>query len=172
LDDPDPVASVNALVVDLVTGDALVGGLDDPESSPDDDEVVLHVDARMTVFHIRLSAHMSYPPHTHGMPAVLGVYEGRERNRYFRRIGDEIAEQSMSDVAAGEVCTMASGVVHAVENPSDERSAAVHVYFGNLLATRRDVWNPETGERHDFDNDRYFAFARAISDARPQGGTG
>src|SRR5579864_1726903 len=49
------------------------------------DLAVLHADADVTVLHAVWAPHMSLLPHDHNMTAVIGLYNGREDNTFWRR---------------------------------------------------------------------------------------
>jgi predicted metal-dependent enzyme (double-stranded beta helix superfamily) len=45
-----------------------------------EDETLLHASAALTVYSLRLTPRIHYPPHDHRMTAVIGLYEGVESN--------------------------------------------------------------------------------------------
>jgi predicted metal-dependent enzyme (double-stranded beta helix superfamily) len=53
-------------------------------------------------------------------------------------------------------------VIHSVVNMGAARSAAIHVYFGNLTAVERSVWDLDLREERRFDNRFYFEQARRL----------
>ena len=85
-------------------------------------------------------------PHEHRMWAVVGVYTGQETNRRYARSGSGLRELDAVEARAGDVVVMDAEVIHTVENPSPERTAALHVYGGDLLGVARHGWNPSGSE--------------------------
>lgn len=132
----------------------------------DVDEVLLHASPVLTVYHITLTPGLHYPPHDHRMPAMIALYEGGETNTIFRRRGAGLELQQRHDYCAPQVATLAADTIHSVLNPGSARSAAIHVYFGDLTQVRRSVWNAELREERPFDNAFYFAQARPPSPSK------
>ena len=102
----------------------------------DSDEMLLASSSELTIYHIALSPRIHYPPHDHRVPAMIALYQG--------------AETSFS-------------AIHSVVNLGDARSAAIHVYFGDLIAVERSVWDADLREERRFDNGFYFEQAREYS---------
>ena len=65
----------------------------------------------------------------------------------------------------GDVIVLGEEVIHAIANPLDRASCAIHVYGGDLLDfSKRSAWNPFTFEEHPYDLkvlERVFATAMA-----------
>lgn len=110
----------------------------------------------MTIWHRsdELTAlHIVWPPdvdlfaHDHNMWAVIGIYGGREDNRFYRRDADgRIAPHSGKTLLARDVVSLGADVVHSVANPTREWTAALHVYGGEFFTTPRTMWDKETYE--------------------------
>lgn len=81
-------------------------------------------------------------PHDHRMPAVVGVYRGREDNHFYRRDHDTLADSGGRSLTPGDTIAMGTETIHAIQNPSShERLGALHVYAGDLLgAEQRSMW--------------------------------
>jgi len=67
------------------------------------------------------------------------------------------------DYAAPYVAALPADAIHSVVNLGDARSAAIHVYFGDLTAVERSVWDADLREERRFDNGFYFEQAREYS---------
>jgi hypothetical protein len=70
------------------------------------DEALLHVSAELTAFHIRLPPGIQYPPHDHGMVALLGLYRGSETNLVYRRAGTSLIETGRIEYQAPTVAAL------------------------------------------------------------------
>jgi predicted metal-dependent enzyme (double-stranded beta helix superfamily) len=46
---------------------------------------------------------------------------------------------------------LGEAAIHAVTNPLDKITAAIHVYGGDFFATPRSEWDPDTFEERAFD---------------------
>jgi len=128
----------------------------------DGDEMLLASFPEMTVYHIALSPRVHYPPHDHCMPAMIGLYQGAETSFSYRRNGRALVRTERHDYAAPCVAALPADVIHSVVNMGDVRSAAVHVYFGDLTAVDRSIWDPDLREERRFDNRFYFEQARPL----------
>jgi predicted metal-dependent enzyme (double-stranded beta helix superfamily) len=133
-----------------------------PWIAHEDDEVVLLSSPDLTVYHITLSPRIHYPPHDHRMPAMIGLYRGMETSFSYRRNGPSLVEIGRHDHAAPCVAALPAEVIHSVVNPGEARSAAIHVYFGDLGKVARSIWDAELREERPFDNRFYFEQARRL----------
>jgi predicted metal-dependent enzyme (double-stranded beta helix superfamily) len=128
----------------------------------DEDERLLVSTPQLTVYHITLSPRIHYPPHEHRMPAMIGLYQGMETSFSYRRDGKALVQTARHDHAAPCVAALPADVIHSVVNLGAARSAAIHVYFGNLTAVERSVWDLDLREERRFDNRFYFEQARRL----------
>ncbi len=142
-------------------GDALRptrGGAEILYSSPD-----------VTVIHFVWAPHMNLFPHDHRMWAAIALYNGQEDNVFFRRRPDEpraLTESGGKEVRAGDVVVLGKDVIHAVANPLDRLTAAIHVYGGDYLDEPRSQWGPGPMEERPFDFEAVRAqFAEANAKA-------
>ena len=91
---------------------------------------------------------MSVPPHNHNMWAVIGLYDGREDNIFWRRIGDapdgRIEAAGAKALSTGECTTLGPDIIHSVINPSARLSGALHVYGGDFVNVARSQWDADT----------------------------
>jgi predicted metal-dependent enzyme (double-stranded beta helix superfamily) len=159
---PSPMGRVEALLAEALTNPGAIARAIPPS---DEVEVILHQSPELTVFHIELDPGTHYPPHSHGMHAAIGMYRGSELNVFYERGGPGLVERARREIMAGETSLMHPNTIHSVANPGSERSAAIHVYLGELPAVARSLWNPSTFEEHAFDDDLYFAFGRPLTPA-------
>jgi predicted metal-dependent enzyme (double-stranded beta helix superfamily) len=126
------------------------------------DEMLLVSSPHVTVYHIALSPRIHYPPHDHRMPAMIGLYQGSETSFSYRRNGSALQRVERHDHAAPCVASLPADVIHSVVNMGEARSAAIHVYFGDLGTVERSIWDAELREERRFDNRFYFEQARRL----------
>jgi predicted metal-dependent enzyme (double-stranded beta helix superfamily) len=129
--------------------------VDDPA-----EELLIHASPTLTVYHIALAPGVNYPPHDHRMPAMIALYEGVETNCIYRRRGAGLELVQRHDYRAPCVETLPADTIHSVLNPGRAQSAAIHVYLGDLTATRRSVWDATLRQERPFDNTYYFQQAQ------------
>ncbi|MBA3653725.1 MAG: hypothetical protein H0W70_05965 [Actinobacteria bacterium] len=128
----------------------------------------LHVSPELTVLHVTWAPGMQLYPHNHEMWAVIGIYGGQEDNTFFRRDGD--GGRSLIESGGGkalrerDVLTLGDDTIHAVANPLERLTGAIHVYGGDFVNQPRSQWPPETRTEEPFDVSRLqdqFASANA-----------
>ena len=154
---PDPVAALSDLLRNVVQWpEPLRANL--PETGGD--ETLLHASDALTVYHIKLSPGLLYPPHTHEMPAIIGFYAGCETNLFYAPSPEGgLRQTARRSFPAPDVVALDRQVIHAITNDGPGKSRAIHFYLGNLIAQPRHLWDPATGARLAFDNDAYMRFA-------------
>jgi len=128
------------------------------------DELLLASSPEMTVYHITLTPRIHYPPHDHRMAAMIALYQGSETSFSYRRNGAGLTLLQRHDHAAPGIAELPADAIHSVVNMGTARSAAIHVYFGDLIAAKRSIWDRELRQERPFDNDFYFEQARAVED--------
>ena len=101
------------------------------------------------------------PPHDHAMCAVIGVFEGGEWNRFYRRSADRARFATRRVVRPGEVIALRERTVHSISAEPGARCRALHVYLGPLSSRPRSLFHPETGAEEPFDFDTYMQYVRA-----------
>ena len=87
------------------------------------------------------------PPHDHAMCAVIGVFEGGERNRFYRRAGGRATLATRRVVRPAEVIALRERTVHAISAEAGERCRALHVYLGPLSSRPRSLFHPRAESR-------------------------
>jgi predicted metal-dependent enzyme (double-stranded beta helix superfamily) len=115
---------------------------------------VLYHAPDLTVLHVVWAPHMELFPHDHHMWAVIGVYSGQEDNTFFRRSGPDrraIVESGGKELASGQVVALGDDTIHAVTNPTDRLTGAIHVYGGDFVNEPRSQWDPGTREERSYD---------------------
>ncbi len=80
------------------------------------------------------------------MGATIGLYGGREDNRYYRlRANAGLEASAGTTLKTGDTVVLGSDVIHSVSNPSREWTAAIHLYGGDYFGTPRNMW-PDPGD--------------------------
>jgi predicted metal-dependent enzyme (double-stranded beta helix superfamily) len=86
---------------------------------------------------------MRLMPHDHHMWALIGIYAGVEDNQFFRRSSSgELLEAPTRRLETGEVAALGPETIHAVTNPTDRLTGAIHVYGGDFVNEPRSQWGP------------------------------
>ena len=115
---------------------------------------VLYRSDRLTILNVLWGPGMSLYPHDHGMWAVIGIYSGREDNTFYRRNENGLAAHGAKTLEIKDTIPLGEAVIHAVTNPLDRITAAIHVYGGDFFAVPRREWDPQTLEERAFDLER------------------
>ena len=139
----DPSAVERALDAELSGHDLSKGELDD---------LICFRSPTLTVLKAATPPGFKTPPHNHNMWAVIGTYDGQENNTFYRRSGTGLERMGGKDLKTGDVIALGEDTIHAIANPLDRVSCAIHVYGGDLLNfSSRSTWNPFTFEEHPYD---------------------
>jgi predicted metal-dependent enzyme (double-stranded beta helix superfamily) len=105
----------------------------------------------LTILNVLWGPGMSLYPHDHGMWAVIGIYSGREDNTFYRKDESGLTAHSAKTLEIKDTIPLGDAVIHAVTNPLDKITAAIHVYGGDFFAVPRREWDPRTFEERAFD---------------------
>ena len=124
----------------------------------------------LTILNLCWGPHMKFKPHDHRMWAVIGIYGGCEHNTFYRRATQGLEQHGTKELNAKDTTPLGAAVIHAVTNPLDQITAAIHVYGGDFFATPRSEWDPESFEERPYDiDDTIRAFEKANERLRDQG---
>ena len=101
----------------------------------------------LTVYCLVMAPGFRLSPHDHRIWAVSGITSGCETNELYRRGTGGLLERDRTVVSRpGDVLVLDPDAIHA--SWTDEVTAAVHVYGGDILATPRATWDgPGSGPR-------------------------
>ena len=105
----------------------------------------------LTILNVLWGPGMTLYPHDHRMWAVIGLYSGREDNSFYRRSESGLIAHGVKTLNLKETVPLGEAVIHAVTNPLDQITAAIHVYGGDFFATPRSEWDPCTFQERPFD---------------------
>jgi predicted metal-dependent enzyme (double-stranded beta helix superfamily) len=106
---------------------------------------LLHQSDDLTIVHVVWAPGMRIYPHNHQMWAVIGIYGGQEDNTFYRRDPDDrrrLVESGGKELRTGDVLTLGDDTIHAVSNPIDRLTGAIHVYGGDFVNEPRSQWGP------------------------------
>jgi predicted metal-dependent enzyme (double-stranded beta helix superfamily) len=112
---------------------------------------ILYNTPELTVLDVVWPPLMSLFPHDHRMWAAIGIYEGREDNTFYRRQDNGIVVSGGKQMSDGDVVLLGDDVIHAVENPVNRYTGAIHVYGGDFIATPRSQWDPQNLAEEPYD---------------------
>ena len=116
----------------------------------------------LTILNLCWGPYMKFKPHDHRMWAVIGIYGGCEHNTFYRRAERGIELHGSKELKAKDTTPLGAAVIHAVTNPLDQITAAIHVYGGDFFGTHRSEWDPTTFEERLYDvEDTIRAFEQA-----------
>jgi predicted metal-dependent enzyme (double-stranded beta helix superfamily) len=117
-----------------------------------------HTSDELTVLHVVWPPTAELMPHDHMMWASIGLYGGREDNRFFRALpGGGLENRGATTLLGGDTVLLGRDTIHAVANPSSAWTGAIHVYGGDFFTPGRRLWLDEAGEPIEFDAARVMA---------------
>lgn len=146
-DEDDPRRAVKEVVAQAVADGRLAQELGEPAAGLN----VLYNTEALTVLNVVWPPLMSLFPHDHRMWAAIGIYAGREDNRFFRRQGRTIVPSGGRRLDGGEVVLLGDDTVHAVDNPTRSYTGAIHVYGGDFIGMPRSQWDPGSLAEEPYD---------------------
>ena len=127
---------------------------------------VLYNAPGLTVLNVVWPPAITLVPHNHLMWAAIGIYDGREENRFFRRKGSTITPSGGKELDAGDVLLLGDDAIHSVHNPVRAYTGAIHVYGGEFLRQPRSQWTGDDLEETEYDHELIREqFAQAERDA-------
>ena len=140
-DTPHAIREVVALAVS--DPGAVVRSLGEPQRGGI--EKIYHADD-LTIINVIWGPGMTIMPHNHNMWAVIGVYGGQEDNVFYQRGESGLEEHGHKALMTGDTIPLGAPAIHAVTNPLDKLTAAIHVYGGDFFETPRSEWDPDSLE--------------------------
>ena len=134
---------------------------------------VLHRSPDLTVLNLLWAPRQIALPHDHRMPALIGMYTGREDNIFWRRVGagedgagGRIEAAGAKALCARDCAVLGRDIIHSVTNPIPRLTGAIHVYGGDFFGMERSEWDPETLREGRYDSQkamRHFEDSNARS---------
>jgi predicted metal-dependent enzyme (double-stranded beta helix superfamily) len=155
-------AAIRELVAKVVSEPAqIVRALGEPKVSG---VQTLYCGDDMTILNLCWGPQMVFKPHDHRMWAVIGIYTGREQNFFFRRDGQGLKRHGWKELNAKDTVPLGAAIIHAVTNPLDQITGAIHVYGGDFFATPRSEWDPKTFREQPYDVEHTMRAFEAAND--------
>ena len=115
----------------------------------------LYASPDLTILNLVWGKHMTVMPHNHRMWAVIGVYEGRENNIFWRKLPPDakadIEAAGAKTLGAGDAAPLGADIIHSVTNPLGKLTGAIHVYGGDFFEVERSEWDPEALTEKPYD---------------------
>jgi predicted metal-dependent enzyme (double-stranded beta helix superfamily) len=116
---------------------------------------VLHQAPDLTIINVIWAPKQITLPHDHHLTAVIGMYDGREDNIFWRRVANpakhQIEAAGGAALGLGDVTVLGRDIIHSVVNPLARMSGAIHVYDGDFFAVQRSMWDAETLAEQPYD---------------------
>ncbi|PRZ44611.1 hypothetical protein [Tritonibacter scottomollicae] len=127
-----------------------------------DNDVILHEDETVSIWHCRFLPGQTVPAHDHQMLATIGVYSGAERNDFYEADLESGGIRKSSEVilSAGNVLQIGPSAIHAVGCASERPCLGIHVYLGALTQVERSLFDTEKGETLRFSDENYQRMTR------------
>jgi predicted metal-dependent enzyme (double-stranded beta helix superfamily) len=158
-DDSDPRGAIRELLQQTMAScDDVAAALAKDEGGLN----IIHSAPDLTVLNVIWAPHMTLYPHEHRMWAAIGIYGGAEENRLYKRGTERIQPAGERVLDAGDVLGLGRDAIHAVHNPRQVFTGAIHVYGGDFVNEPRSQWDPDTLLEEPFDMaevNRQFAAA-------------
>ena len=106
----------------------------------------------LTVLNLIWGPEMSLMPHDHNMWAVIGIYDGREENTFYRRDPEDgLTKLGLKVMETNDCSFLDETAIHAVYNPLTKLTSALHVYGGDFFGAPRSEWDPDTYQEAPYD---------------------
>jgi predicted metal-dependent enzyme (double-stranded beta helix superfamily) len=112
---------------------------------------LLHHTDQLTVLHVVWAPKMRLYPHDHRMWAAIGIYAGQEDNEFFRRDERTLTESGGKRLDTGDTVLLGDDTIHAVTNPRQGLTGAIHIYGGDFVNQPRSQWGPGPVEERPYD---------------------
>ena len=148
---PDAQTAMEPIIAAAVEDPAIAEAVSAFDSFQSLEDLALHRSARLTLLAGVLPPGFRANPHNHNIWSVVGVCSGQEDNEFYERDGDGLKQVGRASVVAPGVLPNDPEVIHAISNPLDEPLLVLHAYGGDLFATPRSNWDPETHKEIPFD---------------------
>lgn len=144
LETPDPQKSVEAIFLDTAKDSAIADAISKRTKFAKLEDLAIHRSDSLTLLAAALPPGFSAGPHNHNIWSVVSVCAGQEDNQFFQRDGNGLKQCGEASVVAPGVLSNDADVIHAIRNPLDTPLLVLHAYGGDLFATSRSNWDPET----------------------------
>lgn len=108
----------------------------------------LHKSPELTVLNVIWPPGMAIYPHDHQLWAVIGLYGGQEDNTFFTRNkgGIGLVRAGFKELQVQDAVVLGQDAIHAVHNPRNVYTGAIHVYGGDFFTQPRSEWESESAD--------------------------
>lgn len=151
LESHDPQSSVEAILLEAAKDPDIVEAISGRVEFTDLADLAIYRSENLTLLAGALPPGFSTAPHNHNLWSVVSVCRGQEDNQFFKRDGEGLRSCGDATVVAPGVLSNDADVIHAIRNPLDTPLLVLHAYGGDLFATPRSNWDPETHREIPFD---------------------
>jgi 3-mercaptopropionate dioxygenase len=116
-------------------------------------------DASLSVMAMVVPPGIATPVHDHRAWGLVGVYQGRQREKVYRRLDDgsrpafaDLQQVAENLLAPGDITTLIppEGDIHMIETTSDEPSISIHVLGNDIGCEHRHRYDVEHKMVHRF----------------------
>jgi predicted metal-dependent enzyme (double-stranded beta helix superfamily)/catechol 2,3-dioxygenase-like lactoylglutathione lyase family enzyme len=116
-------------------------------------------DASLSVMAMVVPPGVATPVHDHRAWGLVGVYQGRQREKVYRRLDDgsrpdfaDLQQVAENILAPGDITTLVppEGDIHMIETISDEASISIHVLGNDIGCEHRHRYDVEHKAVHRF----------------------
>ncbi len=161
----DPASKVKALVRDAIAHpEGLNVSFRERVTGKALRDRIVYQDDKLTVLQVATVPGLRSPVHDHNMWAVIGVYEGEEHNTFFEETADGLRQVGEQHLKEGDIAVLPTETIHAIKNPTDQKSNAIHIYGGNLITRQgRNMWNPFTQKREAYEIGQLSEYTKELS---------
>ncbi len=153
LDETEPRRAIREVLARTVSDPGAVADVMRPERAG---LTLLYRSDFLTITNVVWAPGMEIFPHDHRMWACIGIYSGREDNRFFRR--PQVGAKGLVDSGAkrldeGDVTLLGADTIHSVTNPLGSLTGALHVYGGDFVAEPRSCWREPSFAEEPYDGE-------------------
>lgn len=124
------------------------------------DDEILFEDDTVSIWYCRFDPKIHIPPHNHQTAATIGVYEGVECNHLYLPENGKLKLKSTKILTAGDVMSMGPNAIHSVETADENYTYGIHVYLDKLTTISRSLFDWDSGEACNFNDDEYCRMQR------------
>ena len=161
----DPTSKIEALIRDaIVDPKGLHAAFCSRITGKSLRDRIVYNDDELTVLQVATVPGLRSPVHNHNMWAVIGVYDGEEHNAFYEQTKDGLKQIGERHLKEGDIAVLKTDTIHAITNPSERKSNAIHVYGGNLITREgRSMWNPRSQKCEDYEIGKLSEYTKELS---------
>lgn len=110
----------------------------------------------LTVLNLIWPPGIALYPHNHNLWAVIGLYGGQEDNTFYTRNPKDttLIKAGSKELRAQDAIVLGKDAIHAVYNPTNVFTGAIHVYGGDFFSEPRSEWDSEQSPEQPYSVER------------------